>query len=194
MIPTVASPHIYSNSILPEGPISILPDEIITSIFSCLISAITTKRYAEACKLTVAFRNLPKPGSTNNEQMRWRLLRLKCFMGDKLSWFKTDLRIVRSPWKDLASFAGTCKRFHKLVHSKIYSDQAIPEEKNLAEEQICAFTFLIVTGKETISIVASRIKALQPLSFVFFGIEFSIERSLPINLKNVRSCNCCSNK
>jgi hypothetical protein len=173
MIPIAASPHVNSNSSLPGVSISILPDEIITSISSCLISAVNTKRYAEACKMTVEFGSIPKSG--NHEQMRRLLRRLNCLMGDKLSWFKIDLRVVRSPWKDLASFAGTCKCIHKLVHSKIYSNPALPEERNLAEEQICALSFLLTMGKAKAAIIASRIKDLEPFAFVICGIEFSIE-------------------
>ena len=184
MIPTITSPR--SNPGLPVDPISILPEEIITCVASCFISAVSTDRYAEAYKIGVEFRARPKPKNISIERKRKRLLTLKCLMEDRLSWFKTDLRIVRSPWKDLASFALTCKRVHGIVHSKIYSKPAILEKINLAEERFWALRFLLTTGKEKVAAIASKIKDLQPFNFVLFGIEFSIEYHLLYMMEHAR--------
>jgi hypothetical protein len=170
MIP-VTSPRVTSS--LPESYSSILPDEIITCISSHLLSAIHTKRYAEACKIGIEFMATPNPGSVGNKRMQ--LLKLECLLEDRLCWFKIALRIVRSPWKDLASFAGTCKRFHRIVRSEIYSDRAIRKKIILAEDRICTFRFLLATGKTTAARIASKIKDLQPFVFVICGTEFSIE-------------------
>jgi hypothetical protein len=94
----------------------------------------------------------------------------------RLSWFKIALQILRSPWRDLASFARTCKRVHRIIHSEIYSNRALLKKIILAEDRIHALRFLLATGKETAAIIASRIKDLKPFTFVICGTEFSIQR------------------
>lgn len=168
MIPTVTSPRVK----FPENSSS-MPDEIMTCISLYLLSAVNTHRYAEACKTGIEFWATRNPESVSTNRIR--LLRLERLMEDRLSWFKTELRIVRSPWKDLASFAGTCKRVHRILHSEIYSDRALLKKIILAEDRIHALCFLLATGKETAAIVASRIKDLEPFTFVIWGTKFSIE-------------------
>ncbi len=150
-----------------EGPIWGLPDETIECISSCIILAANWKSgfqciQKEKQQDLIEFVTIPK-GFTlkqlQNDTQLAQLLKDKLQVDDKFARIATDHSEKLLPWRDLASFAGTCKRIYSIVNSKVYSDLSIMKVREFTNGQICLFNLLKLKAECTSDLLALDIQA-----------------------------------